>query len=132
MINIIADSDIPNLDEYLKITIDENLFNINFLNFKKINPKTIKACEVLLVRSTTKVDKSLLQDSNIKFVGSATAGINHLDTNYLNANNIKWNYSPCIHNPSQIFLHYYISFTLFTLTSSNTIFAKLSSSWQFI
>jgi erythronate-4-phosphate dehydrogenase len=107
LINIIADSDIPNLDEYLKITIDENLFNINFLNFKKINPKTIKACEVLLVRSTTKVDKSLLQGSNIKFVGSVTAGINHLDTNYLNANNIKWNYSPGCNSSSVA--HYVLS-----------------------
>lgn len=107
MINIIADSDIPNLDEYLKTAIDKNLFNIDFLPFEDINPKTIKACDILLVRSTTIVNKALLNGSNIKFVGSATAGINHIDTNYLNTNNIKWNYSPGCNSSSVT--HYVLS-----------------------
>jgi erythronate-4-phosphate dehydrogenase len=107
LINIIADSDIPNLDEYLKTAIDINLFNINFLSFEDINPKTIKDCGILLVRSTTIVNKALLNGSNIKFVGSATAGINHIDTNYLNTNNIKWKYSPGCNSSSVT--HYVLS-----------------------
>ena len=55
---------------------------------------TIKACDILLVRSTTIVNKALLNGSNIKFVGSATAGINHLDINYLDTKNIAWSHSP--------------------------------------
>ena len=94
MINITADIDIPNLDEYLKAAIDPNTYDISYLHFAEINTKAIKDCEVLLVRSTTEVNKLLLNGSNIKFVGSATAGINHLDTDYLDRNNIKWNYSP--------------------------------------
>jgi erythronate-4-phosphate dehydrogenase len=94
LINIIADKDIPNLDNHLNELLDSNFFRIKYLHYLDININTIKDCEVLLVRSTIQVNESLLKETNIKFVGSATAGINHLDMNYLNKNNIQWDYAP--------------------------------------
>jgi len=41
-------------------------------------------CEILFVRSTTKVNKDLLEGTKVKFVGTATSGIDHIDVEYLN------------------------------------------------
>lgn len=47
--------------------------------------------DALFVRSTTKVDETLLQKANkLQFVATATAGFNHLDIDYLEQNNVKW------------------------------------------
>jgi erythronate-4-phosphate dehydrogenase len=49
---------------------------------------------VLLVRSVTQVDEDLLTGTNIRFVGSTTIGIDHLDTAWLHANGIAWANAP--------------------------------------
>ncbi len=49
----------------------------------QITTENIKDAEVLLIRSVTKIDKELLRETSIKFVGTATIGIDHIDTNYL-------------------------------------------------
>ena len=43
---------------------------------------------MLVVRSITKIDASLLKNSTIRFVGTATTGIDHIDQDYLRANDI--------------------------------------------
>ena len=48
-----------------------------------INASHLKDCEVLIVRSVTKVDRNLLDDSRVKLVCSATAGLDHVDVDYL-------------------------------------------------
>ncbi|MCB1745825.1 MAG: 4-phosphoerythronate dehydrogenase [Gammaproteobacteria bacterium] len=44
--------------------------------------------EVLLVRSVTRVDGGLLAGSRVRFVGTATAGVDHVDTAWLAAQGI--------------------------------------------
>ena len=39
--------------------------------------------DVLLVRSATQVDEQLLAGSPVRFVGTATAGTDHVDEDYL-------------------------------------------------
>ncbi|MFC3120517.1 4-phosphoerythronate dehydrogenase [Agaribacter flavus] len=57
----------------------------------KISSEALANADVLLTRSTTKVDASLLEcGNNLKFVGTATAGINHFDTAALDDKNITW------------------------------------------
>lgn len=46
--------------------------------------------EILLVRSVTRVDSGLLDGSNIRLVGTATSGIDHLDINYLRGREIAY------------------------------------------
>lgn len=51
-------------------------------------------CEYLFVRSTTKVNKELLSGLNIKLVGTATSGTDHVDLEYLRNNNIDFAAAP--------------------------------------
>jgi erythronate-4-phosphate dehydrogenase len=55
---------------------------------REINSQIVKDADVLIVRSRTQVNKTLLSGSNIKFVGSCVAGLDHIDETYLKQNNI--------------------------------------------
>jgi erythronate-4-phosphate dehydrogenase len=46
--------------------------------------------DALIVRSVTRVDAALLDATPVRFVGTATIGIDHLDTAYLDAHGIPW------------------------------------------
>ena len=61
-----------------------------YLQTQEITNDKLKDTEALFIRSTTSVDKDLLKNTKIKIVGSATAGIDHLDTKYLKNKAIKW------------------------------------------
>ena len=50
--------------------------------------------DALIVRSKTKVDAALLEGTPVKFVGTATAGTDHMDTDWLDQNNISWSAAP--------------------------------------
>ena len=56
-----------------------------------LTPEQLVDVDVLAVRSTTRVTPELLACANrLTLVGTATAGINHLDTRYLDAQGIYW------------------------------------------
>ena len=54
----------------------------------------VKDADVLLVRSVTQVNEALLQDTPVKFVGSATIGEDHIDVDYLRAQGIGFASAP--------------------------------------
>ena len=55
---------------------------------RQINHKSLLDCDVLIVRSRTKVNEELLKGTKIQFVGSTVAGLDHIDEGYLRENNI--------------------------------------------
>ena len=55
---------------------------------RQIDRQSLLDCDILIVRSRTRVNKELLQGTKIKFVGSTVAGIDHIDEAYLNENNL--------------------------------------------
>lgn len=55
---------------------------------RSIKNTDLKNIDILIIRSRTKVDSNLLKNSKVKFVGSAVAGLDHIDLEYLNNNNI--------------------------------------------
>jgi len=55
---------------------------------RQINHKSLLDCDVLIVRSRTKVNEELLKGTKIQFVGSTVAGLDHIDEIYLRENNI--------------------------------------------
>lgn len=55
---------------------------------REITKGSIADAEVLIVRSVTKVDRSLLEGTSIRFVGTATNGVDHIDLDYLQRRNI--------------------------------------------
>lgn len=57
---------------------------------RQISKDDLKDADILLVRSITRVDAALLAASRVKFVGSVTAGADHLDIDWLKKSNIAW------------------------------------------
>ena len=80
--------------KYFKDLVIEisNLKNIKFVYYDshKITNKNIQEYDGLLVRAHTSVNKSLLFNSDIKFIGSASSGINHIDHDYLKKSDISF------------------------------------------
>ncbi len=62
---------------------------------RDVTAKEIADADYLLTRSTTKVNESLLKHCHkLKFVGTATAGYNHIDSDYLESRQIPWSAAP--------------------------------------
>lgn len=59
-----------------------------------ISHEDVVAADVLLTRTVTRVDASLLNNTAVKFVGSATAGCDHLDQEWLRHAGILCCYAP--------------------------------------
>ena len=59
LIKIVADNNILDLDFYLRDILESSEYQINYLDDININNKALKDCEILLVRSTIKVNKPL-------------------------------------------------------------------------
>lgn len=53
-----------------------------------ISNSDVKDADALLIRSVTRVNAELLHNSRIRFVGTATSGLDHIDRDYLEANTI--------------------------------------------
>jgi len=82
---IIADSHIPFVKEYFS-----KCGELELVAGREIDAQHVKDADILLVRTVTQVDKNLLAQTNVKFVGSVTAGTDHLDTNWLDEAGIAW------------------------------------------
>lgn len=89
MLKIIADENMPALDE--TFAAGNELIRVNG---RQISRQHVKDADVLLVRSVTPVNAALLESSKVRFVGSATIGIDHLDCQWMTANNIEWANAP--------------------------------------
>ncbi len=61
---------------------------------RKISREHLLDADVLVIRSKTKVDKELLADTKVGFVGTATAGFDHMDTRWLDRAHIAWCAAP--------------------------------------
>jgi len=55
---------------------------------RQINHQSLIDCEILIVRSRTRVNRELLEGTKVQFVGSTVAGLDHIDETYLHKNNI--------------------------------------------
>ena len=87
---IVADENIPLLDAFFS----EMSTSLVRKAGRNLTIDDVKDADILLVRSITKVNKALLEGSAVKFVGTCTIGTDHLDTEYLNAQNIKYSNAP--------------------------------------
>lgn len=61
---------------------------------RSITARDVKDADLLVIRSTTKVSADFLQNSSLKFVGTATIGTDHMDIPYMEEKGIKWCYAP--------------------------------------
>ena len=61
---------------------------------REITRKHLADADALIVRSKTKITHELLHDTPVQFVGTATAGTDHIDSAYLESRNIYWCAAP--------------------------------------
>ncbi|WP_345291552.1 4-phosphoerythronate dehydrogenase [Kangiella marina] len=97
MWNIVADENMPLVEELFSTLGSEqgrNNNQIKRLAGRHISRKDLADADILLVRSITSVNRQLLEETSVKFVGSATIGTDHVDTKYLAANDIKFSSAP--------------------------------------
>ncbi len=84
MIKVLIDQNIPLLADLLADHCKVEVVNGRDL----LNSYLVDTCaDALIVRSVTKVNENLLKNTSIKFIGTATAGIDHIDTDYLKSQN---------------------------------------------
>jgi erythronate-4-phosphate dehydrogenase len=93
LINIAADSQIPEIENRLGEFLDAD-YSFQHFDSNIVSPTDLKNIDALLVRSTLFVNQRLCEGTGICYVGSATAGINHLDIDYLDSQNITWSHAP--------------------------------------
>lgn len=82
---IVADENIPNIEHYFGGQ-GELLLKPGRL----ITRDDLFDADMLLVRSVTKINELLLHNTPVKFVGSTVAGLDHIDTEYLERSGIRW------------------------------------------
>ena len=68
--------------------------DVTVLPGRDITPATISDADIVLVRSITPVNESLLAGSSVRFVGTATAGIDHFDIEAIERLGVAWAAAP--------------------------------------
>lgn len=87
---IVVDNKIPYIKEYLaKITN-----NVIYLPGNEINAASVKDADAIITRTRTKCNRQLLEGSSVKFIGTATIGFDHIDTDYCQQAGITWKNCP--------------------------------------
>ena len=91
---VVVDKGIKSFKNFISLLDGFNHIEFQYLETSDITNNKIKDAEILFVRSTTLVNSTLLNNTKIKIIGSATSGTDHIDQKYLKKNNIQWFYSP--------------------------------------
>ena len=88
----------------LKIVCDKNIIaaeeifsplgEIFFVEGRSLSRDQLIDADVLLIRSVTSINEDLLRGTSVKFVGSATSGIDHVDHSWLKENLIQFAWAP--------------------------------------
>lgn len=86
---IVADDRIPFLKGVL-----EPFADMVYLPGPGISNHDLRDADALLVRTRTNCNRELLENTPVKFVGTATIGYDHLDTRYLEEQGIVWRNAP--------------------------------------
>ncbi len=92
------------MSKKLQILIDQNiafahqafstLGQCQFADGREFSNIPLKNFDALIVRSVTQINRTLLENTNIKFVGTATIGTDHVDLNYLKEAGIAFAHAP--------------------------------------
>src|SRR5262245_53303972 len=86
---IVADANIPYVQDAFG-----PLGQVVTLPSGELTAAAVREADLLLVRSTVKVGEALLAGSRVRFVATATIGIDHLDTAWLDGAGVKWASAP--------------------------------------
>jgi len=82
-VKILADQNIPCVANAFR-----DLGVVTLMPGREIKREHLSECECLIIRTVTRVDATLLDDTPVEFVGTATIGTDHIDLDYLAKSNI--------------------------------------------
>lgn len=88
-IKIIADDKIPFLKGVL-----EPFASVGYVPGNSFSNEIVSDADALIIRTRTICNESLLKNSSVKLITTATIGFDHIDREYCDQNNIKWISSP--------------------------------------
>lgn len=83
--NLIADSDIP----YIKGIFEPYFDTVSYKKGCDIQNSDVLHTDILIVRTRTKCNESLLKNSRVRVVATATIGTDHIDLDYCKSVGIK-------------------------------------------
>lgn len=86
---IVADADLPFLDELFA-----GRGSVVRLGASAIDAAAVRDADAVIVRSVTRVDRRLLEGSRVRFVGTATIGVDHVDVEWLASRGIGFASAP--------------------------------------
>ncbi len=86
---VVADQQIPLVREAFA-----EFGEMRLLPGREISRAALADCDILLVRTVTRVNGDLLRDSPVRFVASATSGTDHVDVDYLRQKQIAFAHAP--------------------------------------
>ena len=89
ILKIVADANIPFVSECFS-----SLGDVTVVSGREMTASVVADADCLLVRSVTAVNSELLAGSRVRFVGTATIGLEHVDVNYLAKQNIGFASAP--------------------------------------
>lgn len=94
--NIFYDENMPFAEEFFgNVNVGKTTTTLHPFNGRALTADMVKDADVLLVRSITQVNETLLnQNERLQFVGTATIGVDHIDQEYLARRNIPFVSSP--------------------------------------
>ena len=113
---IVADNKIP----FLKGAL-EPYAEMIYLPGKQIDREILKDADALLIRTRTKCNEKLLEGTKVQFIGTATIGFDHIDTQYCNKRKIFWTNAPGCNSSS---VQQYIAAALLKVASDNSFTLK--------
>jgi erythronate-4-phosphate dehydrogenase len=113
---IVADDKIP----FLKGAL-EPYAEMIYLPGKQIDREILKDADALLIRTRTKCTADLLEGTSIRFIGTATIGFDHIDTQYCNKRKIYWTNAPGCNSSS---VQQYIAAALLKIAYENSFSLK--------
>ncbi|MDA3823150.1 MAG: 4-phosphoerythronate dehydrogenase, partial [Bacteroidales bacterium] len=86
---IVIDNKIP----FIKGAL-EKVATVVYLPGNKIEAADLVDADALIVRTRTKCNETLLKNSKVKFIATATIGYDHIDTLFCKNNGIEWTNAP--------------------------------------
>ena len=102
-VNVIVDRDIPYISGVL-----EPYASVRYLVGSEIRRSDLHDANALLVRSRTRCDELLLEDSQVEFIGTATVGTDHIDFDFCDERGIETASAPGC-NAGGVVQHFFTS-----------------------
>jgi erythronate-4-phosphate dehydrogenase len=106
---VVADDKIPFLRGVL-----EPYAEVTYLPGKEITRKAMVNTDALIIRTRTKCTEELLTGTGVSFIGTATIGFDHIDTQFCDKNKIFWTNAPGCNSSS---VQQYIAAALLKMAS---------------